>query len=97
MKLYPNQMVEYINRHNPIWNDLIITLKNHGVHNYNIFFDNEDNTLFAYVEVESEIQWQAISKTEICQKWWTYMKDIMETNSDNSPISKNLISVFYLK
>ena len=30
------------------------------------------------------------------QKWWAYMKDIMETNADNSPVSTSLEEVFYL-
>jgi len=30
------------------------------------------------------------------KKWWTYMKDIMETNPDNSPVSISLKEVFYL-
>jgi len=30
------------------------------------------------------------------QKWWTYMKDIMETNDDHSPVSTSLKEVFYL-
>jgi L-rhamnose mutarotase len=31
------------------------------------------------------------------KKWWAYMKDIMETNADNSPVSIPLKGVFYLK
>ncbi|HOD02260.1 MAG TPA: L-rhamnose mutarotase, partial [Clostridiales bacterium] len=30
------------------------------------------------------------------QKWWNYMADIMETNPDNSPVSKDLFPVFHL-
>ncbi|MFX7845269.1 L-rhamnose mutarotase [Acinetobacter baumannii] len=30
------------------------------------------------------------------KKWWHYMKDIMETNSDESPVSIPLKEVFYL-
>jgi L-rhamnose mutarotase len=30
------------------------------------------------------------------QKWWYFMKDIMETNADNSPTSIPLEEVFYL-
>jgi L-rhamnose mutarotase len=31
------------------------------------------------------------------KKWWAYMKDIMETNADNSPLSIPLKNVFDLK
>ena len=32
----------------------------------------------------------------VMKKWWAYMKDIMETNDDNSPVSIPLKEVFYL-
>jgi tropinone reductase I len=31
----------------------------------------------------------------VMKKWWAYMKDIMETNADNSPVSIPLKDVFY--
>ena len=37
-----------------------------------------------------------LSSHPVMQKWWAYMKDIMETNADNSPISIPLNEVFYL-
>jgi len=96
MKVYPNGISEYIIRHNPIWKELEITLKKHGVCNYSIFFDDQTHTLFGYAEIESQEKWNAISKTQECQKWWDFMADLMETNEDNSPITRDLKSVFYL-
>jgi L-rhamnose mutarotase len=32
----------------------------------------------------------------IVKKWWASMKDVMETNPDNSPVSLSLREVFYL-
>ncbi len=40
---------------------------------------------------------QDLGQTEIVQKWWKYMADIMETNPDNSPVSKELVEVFYME
>ncbi len=87
---------EYEARHNPIWDSLKETLKEHGVHNYSIFLDSETNALFGYVEIESQEKWEAISSTESCQQWWHYMHDVMPTNSDSSPISSELKEVFHL-
>ncbi|NSB13940.1 L-rhamnose mutarotase [Clostridium beijerinckii] len=64
--------------------------------NYSIFLDPESSSLFAYLEIEDEELWNKSSETEICQKWWKYMKDIMETNEDNSPVSVELKEVFHL-
>ena len=96
MKLYENEIEEYKKRHNPIWKDLESILKNQGVHNYSIFFDEETHLLFGYAEIESEIKWEAIAGSEVCKKWWKYMADIMETNEDNSPVTVALEEVFYL-
>lgn len=97
MQINANAYAEYESRHNPIWAELEKVLKDHGVHHYSIFLDKELNHLFAYVELESELLWESISKTEICQKWWQYMSDLMPTNPDKSPKSATLSPVFYLE
>lgn len=97
MHIYPEHYEEYVNRHNPIWAELKTVLKNHGAHNYSIFLDKETFNLFAYVEVESEEEWDNIASTEVCQKWWKYMSALMETNADDSPVTLELQEVFYLK
>lgn len=87
---------EYERRHNPIWADLQTVLKQHGVHNYSIFLEPESNQLFAFAEIESEERWQAIAATEVCKRWWAFMRDLMLTNDDNSPVSIELNEVFHL-
>ena len=96
MQVNPGQHEEYRRRHSPIWPELRSTLKSHGVHNYSIFLHQETNQLFAYVEIEDETKWQSIARTEVCQKWWTHMRDIMPSNRDNSPISEDLQEVFHM-
>jgi len=96
MKVYPDKVAEYIKRHNPIWKELELVLKEHGVHNYSIFLDEEINYLFGYAEIESEEKWKAIADTEICKKWWKYMADLMVTNSDDSPVSKDLTHISHM-
>jgi len=97
MKVFPGQYEEYKKRHDELWPEMEAMLKEHGAHNYSIFLDEETGTLFAYVVIESEEKWGAVAQTEICQKWWAYMKDIMESNEDNSPKSWPLQEVFYLE
>ena len=96
MTLKPGCEDEYEKRHNPIWPELQEVLKQHGVHNYSIFLDRESERLFAYVEVESEQSWNDIAKTEVCRRWWSHMKDLMLTNTDDSPVSVSLDEVFHL-
>ena len=96
MKLKPDCQVEYERRHNPIWPELQSVLKQHGAHNYSIFLDKNTDSLFAYVEIQSEELWAQVATTDECRRWWSYMKDIMDTNPDHSPVAKPLKEVFYL-
>ena len=96
MSVHPDQHTEYEKRHNPIWEELEQTLKEHGAHNYSIFLHAATNQLFGYVEIEDEARWDAIAQTDVCQRWWAYMANVMPANPDNSPVSVDLKSVFHL-
>ena len=87
---------EYARRHNPIWPELEATLREHGVSNYSIHFNPETNDLFGYAEIESEERWNAIAQTDVCQRWWAHMADIMATNPDKSPSSAPLVECFHM-
>ncbi len=87
---------EYVRRHNPIWPELEAVLKAHGVLSYSIFLEAESRKLFAYVEIEDEARWAAIARTEVCQRWWAHMKELMPTNADNSPETVELREVFHM-
>lgn len=96
MKLKTGCQAEYERRHNPIWPELQSVLKSHGLHNYSIFLDRNADNLFAYLEIESEELWLEIATTLECQRWWSHMKDLMLTNTDNSPVAITLDEVFHL-
>ena len=96
MKLNPGCKDEYIKRHNEIWPELSALLKQNGVSDYSIFLDEETNILFAVQEQNGQSS-QDLGTTEIVQRWWAYMGDLMETNPDSSPISVPLEKVFYME
>ena len=96
MKLYEGKASEYEKRHNELWPEMEEMIHEFGGSNYSIFLDKDTNTLFGYIELESEEKWAKSADTEICKKWWAYMADIMETNADNSPVSVDLQKVFHL-
>ena len=68
----------------------------YGGSNYSIFLDEDTNTLFGYIEIEDEEYYDKSALTEINQKWWAYMADLMETNADNSPVTETLPMLFHL-
>ena len=97
MSVYRGMEAEYIRRHNPIWRELEDILKDHGVECYSIFLCPSTNQLFGYVEVESESQWNQIAETDVCQKWWAHMTEVMPSNGDNSPVTTELKEVFHIE
>ena len=97
MSVHRGHEAEYERRHRPIWKELEDTLIAHGVVTYSIFLDEATQDLFAYAEIESEERWAAIAATEVCQKWWVHMGDIMPSNPDHSPVSNGLREVFHIE
>lgn len=96
MHLKPGFEEEYQRRHDAIWPELKELLSNSGVFDYSIFLDRETSRLFAFQRVRGDGGSQNLGSNPIVQKWWAYMADIMETNPDNSPVSKPLEEVFHM-
>lgn len=97
MKLKSGRIEEYKKRHNELWPELHKLLKDAGISEYSIFFDEESHTLFAFQKQAGEQGSQDLGKTEIVQRWWKFMADIMETHPDNSPLSTPLEEVFFME
>lgn len=96
MKLKPGAAAEYRRRHDDIWPELKSLLSGAGIYDYTIFLDEETDTLFAVQKASGDHGSQELGNSEIVQRWWAYMADIMETNPDNSPKSKALTEMFHL-
>ena len=96
MKLFKGYEEEYERRHKVIWPELQDLLKQHGIKEYSIFLDKESLDIFGVLTVGDTAQLDSLPGHPVMKKWWLYMKDIMETNEDNSPVSINLKEVFYL-
>ena len=87
---------EYKKRHNTIWPELKQLLKSKGISDYSIFLDETTGGLLAFMKAENPQVLNELPSIPPMKKWWDYMKDIMETNSDNSPVSVPLKEMFYL-
>lgn len=97
MKLHAGKADEYKIRHDEIWPELATLLKKYAISDYFIFLDEETNTLFATYLTNNEEDLKDLPREPLMQKWWHYMRDIMETNEDASPVSIPLKNLFYLK
>ncbi|MBO9573031.1 MAG: L-rhamnose mutarotase [Chitinophagaceae bacterium] len=97
MKLFKGYEAEYKRRHDELWPELSALLKDTGIKEYYIYLDEETLTLFAFLKADDLEKLDSISSHPVMKKWWTYMKDIMETNPDESPVNIPLKEVFNLK
>ena len=96
MQLKKGYEAEYKKRHDEIWPELQALLRADGVADYYIFLDEETNILFAYMAKDAVAGSAPLSDHPLMKKWWAYMKDIMESNPDNSPVTRPLKQVFHL-
>ena len=96
MKLHAGFEAEYQKRHDKLWPELEELLKTTGISEYSIFLDSETNSLFSVLKAEDPSALNNLPSKPVMQKWWDYMKDIMECHPDNSPVSISLKEVFYL-
>ena len=96
MKLFAGCEEEYKQRHDALWPELQDLLQQAGIKGYSIFLDEETNILFGYLTISDTSRLDDLPRHPVMQKWWDYMKDIMETNEDNSPVNISLKEVFYL-
>jgi len=97
MKLFKGCEEEYKRRHDVLWPELQSLLKQAGIKDYSIFLHEETSTLFGYLSIADKAILDELPNEPVMKKWWAYMKDIMETNEDNSPTNIPLKEVFYLQ
>ena len=96
MKLLPGFENEYRKRHDQLWPELQTLLQSAGIRDYSIFLDDETNILFAVLTISDPANLDRLPGQAVMKRWWTFMKDIMETNPDHSPVSIPLKELFYM-
>ena len=96
MKLFKGCEDEYKKRHNEIWDELKELLKQSGIRDYSIFLDETTNDLIGTLTIDDAKKLDELRDQRVMKRWWSYMKDIMETNEDDSPVAIPLKEVFYL-
>ena len=96
MRLNPGQKEEYKRRHDEIWPELLVLLKEAGISDYSIFLDDESEILFAVLWRENEHKMEDLPAHPVMQRWWAYMADIMETSPTNEPVARRLSDLFHM-
>ena len=102
MTLKPGCIEPYRASHNEgFWPEMGEMLKAHGAHNYAISLLEEPagsggGRLFATLEIESEERWAAVKDTDVCKRWWKWMKEFIVFNADGTPQATELKELFFL-
>ncbi|MFZ3582764.1 L-rhamnose mutarotase [Loktanella sp. DJP18] len=96
MRLKPGCAADYKARHDAIWPELVALLHAAGVSDYSIHLDPATNVLFGVLWRTDDLGMDALPQTEVMQRWWDWMADLMEVNPDNSPKVTDLQTVFHL-
>jgi L-rhamnose mutarotase len=96
MKLKTGATNEYRRRHDALWPELAQLLRDAGIHDYSIFLDEETLHLFAVLKLRPENQRDSLPQHPVMQRWWAYMADLMETDSDLRPLEQPLLPMFHL-
>jgi len=95
MRIKPGFEAEYRRRHDEIWPELSALLKAAGIRDYSIFLESKSGTLFAIQKLTRGNKVDDLPNHPLMKCWWAYMADIMEVNSDNSPVCHPLAEVFH--
>ncbi len=96
MNLHPGQAAEYERRHDEIFPDLVVALKEAGISDYTIWLDPETHHLFGILTRADDHSLDRLPETEVMQRWWAHMRDVMQTHPDNVPVQVPLKRVFFL-
>ncbi len=96
MILRAGEAGEYRLRHDQIWPELAAELRARGVVDYRIFLDPETHHLFAVMTRQADHSLDSLPQTQVMQRWWAMMGDIMQTHDDASPVQVTLSEMFVL-
>lgn len=96
MVLNEGQAEEYKKRHDELWPEMKLALKEAGISDYSIWLDPETNHLFATLVRTDDHRMDNLPKSEINRRWWDFMADVMVYNDSNEPVAVPLEQVFYM-
>ena len=100
LQLRKERLDEYVAHHRQVWPEMLEALSATGWHNYSLFLDREDATLFGYFETpDLQAALDGMSKTEVNGRWQAVMADFFVELEGRRPDESflQLENIFYLK
>ena len=97
MQLNPGMEAEYKRRHDEIWPELVVLLKEAGISDYSIHLDRETNILFGVLWRADDHHMDDLPSSPAMKRWWRHMADIIVVNPNNEPIAVPLTTMFHME
>lgn len=97
MRLHSGQADEYRRRHDAIWPELAVLLRDSGILDYRIYLDAETGTLLSVVRRDATHRMDDLARSPVMRRWWRHMADIMDTEPDGAPRASPLPEMFRLQ
>ena len=74
LHLKPEHLDEYVEHHRNVWPEMLQALTATGWHNYSLFLDRDDATLFGYFETpDLQAALAGMAATEVNERWQAFM------------------------
>ncbi|MET0600038.1 MAG: L-rhamnose mutarotase [Mesorhizobium sp.] len=97
MRLNPGMAAEYRRRHDLIWPELTVLLREAGISDYSIHLDEATGTLFGVLWRADGHRMAELPDHPVMRRWWAHMADIMEVQPDDEPVAVPLTTVFHME
>jgi L-rhamnose mutarotase len=97
LKVRPDRLDEYRERHRAVWPDMLSALRDTGWHNYSLFL-RDDGLLVGYLETDDfDAALEGMARTDVNARWQTEMAPFFE-DLDGHPDEgmATLAEVFHL-
>lgn len=99
LQLRKDRIDEYVEHHKNVWPEMLEALTKTGWHNYTLFLDRSDASLFGYFETpDYETALAEMAKQEVNERWQAMMGEFFVTLEGRRPDEGflQLEDVFYL-
>lgn len=100
VQLRKERLDEYVEHHKNVWPEMKAALTETGWHNYTLFLDRNDATLFGYFETpDYQAALAGMAEKEINLKWQAMMAEFFLSSDDRRPDEGFMVleDVFYLQ
>ena len=100
LKLRPERLDEYVEHHANVWPEMLDALSETGWHNYSLFLDRSDATLFGYFETpDLAAALAGMDSKEVNAQWQSMMADFFVELDGRRPDEGflQLENIFYLQ